>query len=143
MEDRIYYLLDPVASEIKIGITCDVELRQQVLSNERGVGLHLMASHRGTINDERRSHSACSAHRVSGEWFRDCDMVRNHMRGQLERRASDSLKQVQKLIDALEEHGDRESADWQDDMIAAIREEMTEYLRLLDFCNCGQSRVAA
>lgn len=143
MEEHIYYLLDPVAGEIKIGITCDLELRQRDIANERGVGLLLLAAHRGTINDERRSHIACSARRVSGEWFEDCDMVRNHIRSRLRQKLDSSLKQVQSFIETLEEHGDRESSDWREDMNMAIREEMTEYLRLLDFCRCGQFRVAA
>ncbi len=135
MTERIYYLLAPVVGEIKIGISCNVQLRQRSLSNERGVSLMLLASHLGTINDERRAHVACQAYRVSGEWFTDCDMVRAYVQRQLTRKIDESLKQVRRLIDTLDEHGEGESADWHEDMTMAISEEMAEYLRLLDFQN--------
>jgi hypothetical protein len=136
--EQIYYLLDPVACQIKIGISIDVELRQRTLANERGTDLILLASHLGTVNDERRSHVACGAHRVAGEWFEDCPAVRAHIQSRVAHKAAESLREVRKLIDTLDDHGAGESADWHDDMTTAIREEMAEYLRLLSFCQCGQ-----
>lgn len=142
MTERIYYLLDPVAGEIKIGISCNVTLRQRSLANDRGTPLILLASHLGTINDERRAHAACDSYRVAGEWFRDCEAVRAYMQGQLNRKIDDALQQVRHLLDTLDDHGKSESADWHDDMTAGISEEMTEYLRLLDFHNLS-AEVAA
>lgn len=143
MEERIYYLLDPVANEVKIGISCDIELRQRTLTNERGTELILLATHRGTVNDERQSHLACRVYRVAGEWFTDCHQLRKHIQNRVRCKLNDCLRQLQRFIESLEEHGPTESADWQDDMAAAIRDEMTEYLRLLEFCETGPLAAAA
>lgn len=143
MTERIYYLLDPIARQIKIGISVDVDHRQRTLENERGADLLLLASHLGTVNDERRSHAACHAYLVGGEWFKDCDAVRAHIQRRLNQKTAESLRQVRRLIDTLDAHGDTESADWRDDVTAAIREEMAEYLRLLTFCQSGQIMAAA
>ncbi|QDU27760.1 hypothetical protein ETAA8_28500 [Anatilimnocola aggregata] len=135
MIEHIYYLLDPITSEIKIGISCDVNSRQRKLANERGTSLVLLASHRGTINDERRAHVACKSYRVSGEWFTDCGAVRAYIQSQLTQKTDAALERVRQLIDTLEQHGKGESADWHEDLTTAISEEMADYLRLLAFRN--------
>ncbi|GJE26255.1 GIY-YIG nuclease family protein [Methylobacterium organophilum] len=75
MGARIYFVADGCGS-IKIGISTDVAQRLAGLGVANPACLHLLGDIEGDRSQERQVHNALADYRVSGEWFRDCEVVR-------------------------------------------------------------------
>ena len=71
------YLIEAVGTGlVKVGMTTDIERRFTQLIGENAVELKLVGVMEGNSADERAAHDLLKAHRVHGEWFKDCEEVR-------------------------------------------------------------------
>lgn len=70
--------------QIKIGIASNVKSRITSLQVASPQPIELLGAVRGTAHDERALHERLAPHRVSGEWFSDCQQVREAMRHALD-----------------------------------------------------------
>ncbi|MEN3229214.1 GIY-YIG nuclease family protein [Methylorubrum rhodesianum] len=75
MTMRLYFADDGFGS-IKIGISADVHRRLAGLGVASPRSLNLIGDVAGDRSQERQVHNALADYRISGEWFRDCDVVR-------------------------------------------------------------------
>jgi hypothetical protein len=81
--DRIYFL--GFEKLIKIGTTCrDVKERLRQIELETSMEpISLIGSIEGSYSLENAIHRKLAAHRVKGEWFQDCEEVRDCIKGLL------------------------------------------------------------
>ena len=73
--DRVYFLLDPEACQIKIGTTGNLEQRIKDHEQRRGHKLELLGTMAGGYRLERAMHNRFSEHRQEREWFDSCIAV--------------------------------------------------------------------
>lgn len=73
------------AGRIKIGHSRDVASRIRGLSTAAPAPISVLATVDGTVHFERALHKIVDAHRIRGEWFRDCEEVRALMATVVER----------------------------------------------------------
>lgn len=66
---HVYFLLDRVTCEIKIGYSTNLEQRVRDLCRERGRNLELLGSIRAGRHVEKMFHRRFAPYRRQGEWF--------------------------------------------------------------------------
>lgn len=76
-ESTIYFMCALDANRIKIGFTANIEKRIKNLRTSSPHKLRLMRTIPGTKDDERRLHEQFAHLREHGEWFTDCDELRD------------------------------------------------------------------
>lgn len=74
MSDRVYFAL--CNGRIKIGTSADVEARMRGLASGHPDGVKVISTVDGGRDVEQALHRKLADHRLSGEWFSDCDEVR-------------------------------------------------------------------
>lgn len=75
-ESGFIYFAQPVnGGAIKIGHSSDPFARLRSLNTASAERLRIIGLFPGSPLDEKRLHATLAAHRLSGEWFRDCPEV--------------------------------------------------------------------
>lgn len=77
MSGSVYFV--ECSGRIKIGFTRNVDGRLKTLSTGAPDVLNLLASVDGSRNFEQAIHAKLAKHRIKGEWFSDCQKVRDLM----------------------------------------------------------------
>ena len=71
----VYAIYAPDAHTIKIGFSGWPEERMKLFQEGHSVPLQMLAKISGTWETEQRIHERLQAHRLGGEWFRECPEV--------------------------------------------------------------------
>lgn len=108
MSEQVYFIESE--GKIKIGISRNVQARLSQIRGHSGTPAKLIASVPGTRHVEKALHKKLTQHRISGEWFQDCEDVRSAMQLAInsfaaqpsetadERRRKELFGQVAKII---------------------------------------------
>jgi len=75
----IYFIQSENKGLIKIGFTGDLSKRIKLLQNMSPVKLKLIASQKGSINDEKKLHQRFKKYRAHGEWFDPKKVLMNYI----------------------------------------------------------------
>lgn len=75
-ENKVYFIEDTEASQIKIGVSQNPDIRLQTLETARGTSLKLLGTIAGGYRKEKELHRLFNHLRVFGEWFQDCPELR-------------------------------------------------------------------
>lgn len=77
--NTIYFIESRDAGLIKIGFTTNPDRRIKSLKTASPNKLRVIMTMPGTREDERKLHEKFAHLRQQGEWFTDCDELRNHI----------------------------------------------------------------
>lgn len=76
MTGFVYFIQARGGGPIKIGYSANPEKRLAALQTASPYDLAILAIRPGSRDDEAALHDRLSAHRLRGDWFEDCDLVR-------------------------------------------------------------------
>lgn len=111
MKNFVYFF--SAGDRIKVGISKNVLRRLGDVSRTSGLSLTHLGAIPGSYALERFIHEKLAAHRLEGEWFKDCDEVQNLIRATL-RGGGDAIGFVEppkKVVPTYLQHK-RTPEDW-------------------------------
>ena len=75
----IYFIQSNRSGYIKIGFTKDVRARFMSLQRNNPEELILLGVMEGSPSREKRLHEDFTAHKIRGEWYRDCPEIHHYI----------------------------------------------------------------